>query len=796
VVVNRFLRFACVVSVLLGMTSPSVGADPLLQQLKPQGARRGTEVEVVFSGQRLGDGPHQVLCYETGIEIGEVEVLDGKQVKFVLRLDDECRLGRHALRLRTASGLSNLVTFHVGNLKEINEVEPNNSSAQPQEIVMDVVVNGTVTMGETDVFAIEVAAGERLSVEIEGLRLGRTLFDPMIECYDEAGSLLVSSDDQPAAYQDAFVSIRQQQAGRVFIHVRESAYRGSSAATYRLHVGRFPRPVALFPPAVVPGQSAELRWMGDTCDEKSVTVEIPPTEDEIYEVLAIDEQGVSPSGLPLFLSPTTPVLEIEPNNRREDATEMAAPQMSDSQVSIPGIACGVLSKPADRDFFRFAMKEGEAWDFRVRARELRSPLDAVLHLYSPDGKYLQGNDDDSGQPDSYLRFRAPATGEYCLNVEDRQLRGRQEMVYVVEITKPPAIALLKLDERRRYQAQVISIPQGGRVAAMMTVTRKNFGGPLQVEWSDLPVGSEAEAVPLAANFNRVPVLFSAGSEADLGASLATVTARLTEKTRQITSQFRQQTWLVKGRNNVPVWSHYADRAPVAVTAALPYSLSGVEPKAPLVQGGSMELKIVAKRDEGFEKPIAVRTLYNPPGVSTNQSRSIPKEKQTALIPITANAKARVGEWKIVFLGKTSLHGKVEASTQLIKVRIAEPYFDVKIRAFTVLQGGTPKWVVALNHRTPFEGNAELELLRLPPGVTSEKVQVKADSESAVFPLTIAKDARLGRHRGVACQVQLAVEGEPVRYSQGYVELCVDPSADTPDTKKTAADLQASAGQAS
>jgi len=654
----------CAASLLLSAALPTEAADPVLQQLVPQGAQRGTEVEVIFSGQRLGDGPHQVLLYDTGIEIGVVESIDAKQIKCLFRLTEDCRVGRHALRLRTASGLSNLVTFHVGSLKEIKEVEPNNRTEQPQAIATEVVVNGLVTMGDLDIFSVEVAEGERLSVEIEGLRLGRTLFDPMIELRDKGGTLLAKSDDQPAAHHDAFVSIRAEKAGRVFIHVREAAYRGGGTATYRLHVGRFPRPVALFPPAAVPGQPVELHWIGDTFDETTVTLEIPKTRNKIFEVHAADEQGISPSGLALFLHPTPPVLEIEPNNNRQAATKMVA----------PGIACGVISKPTDKDFFCFAMKKGEQWDFRVRARELRSPLDTVLHLYGPDGKYLKGNDDSSGRPDSYLRFKAPVDGEYSVDVEDRLLRGRQEMIYVLEISKPPAIAELKLDERRRYQAQVINVPQGGRTAAMMTVTRKNFSGPLQIDWEGLPAGCEVEATALAANYNRVPVLFTANLQAELGAALVTLTANLAEKKkgpRPIASHFRQQTWLVKGRNNVQVWSHYANRAAVAVTTTLPYSIRAVEPKAPLVQGGAMELKVVVERNEGFENAIAVRTLYNPPGVSTNQSRSIPKGKQEVLIPVTANAKARTGDWKIVFLGKTSIHGAVEASTQLAALQIVE-----------------------------------------------------------------------------------------------------------------------------
>lgn len=752
-------------------------AQPVLQRLEPQGAQRGTEVEIACFGQRLKDGPHQILLYEAGIQPGEIEVVNDKQVKCKLRLEDDCRIGRHALRLRTASGLSNLFTFHVGNLKEIQESEPNDSAGKPQTLDTNVVVNGLVKDRDCDYYAVDLAEGERLSVEIEGIRMGRTLFDPLIEVRDEAGTLLASCDDQPAAQQDAFVSLRAKQAGRVTIMVRESAFRGSDAATYRLHVGRFPRPVGVFPPVAVPGETNELRWLGPTFDRQSVSVEVPETDKAIYTAHAIDEHGIAPSGISLYLSTTAPTLELEPNNTREAAMELTA----------PGIAAGSISEPNDKDFYRFTLKQGETWDFRIRARELRSPLDAVIHVYDPNGKYVKGNDDDRGQPDSYMRFKAPIDGEYHLDVEDRQLRGREEMVYVLEISKPTPTAEVTLDERRRYQAHVIPVPQGGRTTAMVTVKRKDVSGPLQVEFEGLPEGCEAHAVPLAKNYHRVPVLITAKPQAELDASLAAITARLTEQPSPMDSRFRQQSWLVRGRNNVHVWSHFADRAAVAVTKALPYSVRAVEPKAPLVQGGSMELKIVAERNEGFDRSIAVRTLYNPPGVSTNQSRSITSGKNDVLIPITANHKARIGDWKLVFLGITSLRGSVECSTQLTTLKIVPAFFDMKIPTLTVTQGDTAELAVQLEQRTKFEGEAELELLRLPSGVTADKVKVTAESDSAVFQLQIAQDARIGRHRGVGCHARLMVEGEPVRYSQGYVELRVDPSAATKTAEKHSSD---------
>ena len=88
-------------------------AVPEIDRFTPRGGQRGTEVEVIFSGQRLGDA-RGLLFYEPGIAVKSLEVLPDKRVKTRLALAGDCPLGPHALRLQSATGISNLVTFSVG----------------------------------------------------------------------------------------------------------------------------------------------------------------------------------------------------------------------------------------------------------------------------------------------------------------------------------------------------------------------------------------------------------------------------------------------------------------------------------------------------------------------------------------------------------------------------------------------------------------------------------------------------------------------------------------------------------
>lgn len=755
--------------VLLG-AALAAAAEPRIDRAEPQGLRRGSEATVKLAGARLGQTPEEIVFYESGIEATEIKAAGNNSLTAKLRLADDCPIGRHAIRVRTATGLSNLITLHVGTLEAVVEAEPNNELAEAQPIPFNRTVHGVVKPGDEDVFAVQVAEGQRLSIEVEGLRLGRTFFDPVVEVLDELGTLVAANDDQAAAHSDAFLTYLAPAAGTLRVRLRESAFRGEDKATYLLHVGDFPRPTAVFPPVVKRGGEAMVAWIGADVPEQKLPV--PTDAGRTIDAYATDERGVAPSALPLWVSDQDPTLEAEPNDQRNQPTPLPC----------PGVAAGVIQKPGDLDYFRITATEKQTIDLHLHARKLRSVVDPVLRVYAVGGGQNSANDDDRGHPDSYLRFVAPKAGDYLVRVEDRLGRGGEAYTYVLEATTPKPVAEIGLDERRRYVATRIEVPRGGRTAGILTVTRRDFGEDLRLAFERLPPGVTAECFPLAADFNRVPVVFSAADDAELASSLSpvTVTPVDSEKGIVVESRFKQPTWLVRGRNNRAVWSHFADRAPVAVTERLPFTLSLEQPKAPICRSGSLNLKVTAQRDEGFDQSVAVKMLYHSPGVSSNGSRSIKKGESEAIIPVTANNKAKVGDWPITVVGETNLNGRVYVCTQFVTLRVTEAYFDIALPTTTAKPGESVELIAKLTPRTEFEGPATLELVGLPHGVKAEPIQIEAGAESAAFQLVLAKDAKIGRHRSVGCRARLSVEGEPVVYRQAYAELRIDPPEPPPE----------------
>jgi hypothetical protein len=748
-------------------------ASPGFGSTTPIGAQRGTEIEVQFNGDRLGDA-QQIMLYEPGITVTHLEVAGPTAVKTKLAIAPDCRLGFHAMRIRTATGISNLRTFSIGALPETKEVEPNNDFAQPQKIALDTTVVGVADNEDVDYFLVDAKKGERITAEVEGLRLGNTFFDPYVSIIDSKRFELARSDDAALLRQDGICSIIAPADGQYVIQMRESAFAGNGACQYRLHVGRFPRPTAVYPAGGKLGEQLDVTWLGELTGPRVEKVVLPATPNAEFALFARDAAGIAPSGNAFRLSDFSNVLEAEPNEHAQ-ANPFEAPMTLN----------GIIGQPGDVDCFKFSAKKGQTFDVRVFARSLGSPLDSVLNVARIGGAGVGGND-DSGSPDAYLRFTAPEDDVYVVSMTDHLRQGGADYIYRVEVTPVRPAVLTGLPERAQYVDVTLAIPQDNRVAAMISGSRVDFGGDLQLELKDLPAGVTAEILPMTANRSEVPVLFAAAAGTPLAGSLADIIARPTDANQKIEGHLRQRTSLIRGQNNVEVWSHFTSRAAVAVTQEAPFRIEIVQPKVPLVRDGAMDLKVVATRKEGFKAPIPIRMLYNPPGVGSSGSVVIPEGQNEAVIPLTANGGAEVNTFKIAVLAEPTVgDGPILTSSQLADLQISEPFVAFAFQSAAVEQGQQTDLVIKVEKKKDFEGVAKVEVLGLPNEVTSEPKEITKDTTELVFPVKTTKNSPAGKHKTVLCRAVMTANGEPITHTLGTGELRIDtplpPKADAPAT---------------
>lgn len=770
--------------VLSFLATPALAVSPAIRGISPVGGQRGTEVTVTFTGQRLADA-QELLFYQPGVTVTKLEAGKDAELVATLKIADDAPLGLHDFRLRTATGISSLRTFSVGVLKEVAEAEPNNDFAKPQPIPLNATINGVADREDIDYYSITAKKGERITAEVEGIRLGLFLFDPYVAILDTKRFELKTSDDSALIWQDGFVSLVAPEDGTYILAVRESAYAGNPQCLYRLHVGNFPRPTATMPAGGPLGESVSVRWIGDVLGETTTKITLPDHPDRNFGLIAHDDRGTAPYPNAFRLSPFGNVMEAEPNDTPATATPFTPPLALN----------GVIGAAGDVDHFTFSAKKGQTYDVRVYARQIRSPLDAVMTISAKGGGNVARND-DSGGPDSYIRFNAPKDGDYVVSLVDHLKKGGPDYAYRVEISPvAPKLTLSTPNEaiRRGIPTQAVAVPRGNRQAILINASRAEFSGALALAASNLPKGVTFEADEMAAGTGTIPVLFHAPADAPLGATLAQVTGKPVDtKLGDIPTAFQSTCELVLGQNNVVFWSRTVDALAVAVTDEAPFSVEVVEPKVPIVRNGSMDLKVVAKRKPGFTGAIAIQLPWNPPGISSKQDIVIPEKEDSATIPLNANGGAELRTWKIVVNGtyvepppadapqpkgnaqrRGFGRGRLTVSSDFAKLSVAAPYVALKFEAASVEQGKDVDLAVDVKKLVDFPGDAKVTLVGLPNKVTTDPTTITKDTSEMVFHVQTDEASPPGETKNLFCQVVVTIDGEPIVHNIGAGRLRID-----------------------
>jgi hypothetical protein len=745
---------------------------PNLTVVSPSGGQRGKEVKVTLRGERLEDA-QDLMFYREGMALERFETKEEKRVVAVLRLDAACPLGEHPFRLRTASGISALRIFYVGPFPTVAEQEPNNERATAQVLAMNVTVEGAGATDDVDWFAVDAEQGQRLSFEIEGARLGRTMFDPVLTVFDATGRKLARTDDVPLLGHDGFVSVIAPAAGRYYVELHDAAYAGTGHV-YRLHAGDFPRPAVMTPQGGLAGSVQQARFLGDPKGEFTREIRVPTSGGERVGVELVDRvASPSPNWFRASDMPNAPAVKTE-------ATPAKAPKVA---VAVPFAFDGVLATPGEAACFKFSAKKDDNLDFQVYARRLGSPIDSVLAVLDAKGKTLGSNDDAAGNPDSAVRVKIPEDGDYVVRVADQLGRGGPTYAYRVEIRPVTPAVVLSIPDTARYDYETrksLVVPRGNRFAILLNTTRDSCNADLKVLFPGLPPGISYQADEVPGSLSAVPVVFEAAVDAPAGGVLLapTVSVAADDKTKSTgaTVRYRHTVEWVRIQNDTVYVKSEVDRIAAAVAEPVPFRITVVEPRVPVVQNGEMELKVLVDRDPGYDEPVTVRMLWNPPGVTTLPDMVVAKGVASTTYKLNASAKAEVRKWKTaVVAGATVRGGTAYVSSALTTVEIASPHVAGRIDLTKLERGGKGRLVCGLEQKEPFEGKAIATLVGLPAGVTTEPVEITRDSKEAVFELSATDKSPVGTHRGLFCRVVVTRNEEPITHliAQGGI-LRIDP----------------------
>jgi len=207
-------RPGCLVVAVLGLFAATALAEqdaPHINYIYPAGGQQGTSFKVTVGGQGILDArlvritgkgvsaeildvnkppkPKKVIRFQTGNEIWEL-------AKLSVKIAPDAEPGERDLRLVTPRGASNRFRFIVGQIPEVNEVEPNTDFDQAQDIEsLPILVNGQIRPMDQDCFRFSAKAGQTIICRLEGRSLLPYIADAVpgwfqstLTLYDAAGA--------------------------------------------------------------------------------------------------------------------------------------------------------------------------------------------------------------------------------------------------------------------------------------------------------------------------------------------------------------------------------------------------------------------------------------------------------------------------------------------------------------------------------------------------------------------------------------------------------------------------------
>ncbi len=542
--------------------------------------------------------------------------------------------GEREIRLATLRGISNPLSFHVGQLPEFSRkpmvtatIQVLGKEAQalrkrlPSEVedrvTLPCTLNGQIASGEVNRYRFEARAGQRLVITTLGRQLVPFIadavpgwFQPVLTLYDSDGKEAAYDDDY-GFNPDPTIFYEVPRDGEYVLVIRDSLYRGREDFVYRITMGELPFITSLFPLGCPAGAVAAPKLKGWNLQDAELSA-LPTNAAPGTYSLAASRKGFSSNRMPFALGDLPEIFESEPNN-----TPAAA-----QKVTLPTIINGRIDKPDDWDVYEFTAGSNDAVAVEVQARRLDSPMDSVIKLTDSSGNLLAFNDDyedlaaglNTHHADSYFMARLPAAGRYFVHIGDIARQGGEQYGYRLRISRPnPDFALRVVPS---------SLALRSRSTAQLTVyvlRKDGFTGPIKLGLKNPPEGLSAAPMTISATqavarlsirttltATEEPVALSVVGTAVMGEQAITHEAVAAE------DKMQAFLWrhLVPARDlRVLVFDPAYQRPPRRIAAARKLPAPAIQSSAPTNIIGGTNLVASTNAPSGTNAPVAEKPKF-------------------------------------------------------------------------------------------------------------------------------------------------------------------------------------------
>jgi len=831
---TAFFRVLLASALFVTSLSTESVADPWISGVTPRLVGRGSTAEITVAPWR--HEAQQVVFYPQPTygpwdaadtaEPGRVPGADPgircvgtrfdaakQQLVCQIEIASDCRPGEHPFRVLTAVGLSSMGTVFVSPFPVIDEEETKaNTNDTPDTALTvepNITIRGTISSSpaaDIDCFRVAGKAGERLSVEVDMVKMGDDLqwnpvpegYDSFVEILDPSGKRIASNDDSSLNRQDPLLAVKLPADGDYTIVLRRSMFVPHDRP-YAIHIGRFFRPLAAFPPGGPAGQPLEVRLLGDPLGTVSHTITVPQTPGT-FPLL-----GEAPLPLSLRASPFPNVLE--------------EPEAVETRVSaVPVAINGILAKADETDRFRISVKKDEPLQIRVWSSALGMPVDPLLTLrpidpsgaageveLTADDATLADRDIFGAQgdfPDTFdpsVVWTPKQDGEYLLEIADTRGAGGPTSVYRIEIAPPVNTLHIGLSHEgykpERPRKTSLTVPQGGQWTVRLSLypgQGSSIKGPLDLAVEGLPPGVTMLAQRLPALQSVWPMTLVADADAPLAASFIRVTARPADGGEPFVTVNQQNLQRVS-YSHYPWRSIRVDRFVAAVSEPAGFAVELSTPRQPLMRGSELTIPVRIVRQPDSDEPLEMQCEFSPSGVGTSPAELIPSGETEATLTLSADANAKIGTSPLYVMVTTtqprggrvdgSVRGdtaqgseRVRVSSDVIEIQVADPFVALSTTPQSVRRGQRVAYRWAVKQLRPFEGRATVRMLGLPVGMAAVGAEptIDANSTEVSVELEARDEALLGLVSGLSCDVRFIVGGEEISLRTGNGNLRIDP----------------------
>lgn len=735
---NRFLPLAVACACVL----PAAGqAIPKLDSISHEFVQRGSTIDVTLRGENLanvqkvwvagGAGPTfrlpqpteaPVTIEASGGGISVVQPSNAKELKLTLEVPGETSLGRREIRVATADGISNPIDLNISHLPELGETTAT--------INLPAAITGRLgAPGETDTFKFNARKGQKIVLEVLGVRFGQ-LLDSSLAVLNKEGAELARNEDSIG--NDSVIVFDPPADGEYTAQLRDYRLQGGDRFRYRLFIGELPFVANSFPFGGRRGEATEIQLAGANLAGGEKLLVLPEAETRLgrRELRASAALGLS-NPFPFEVSDLPHFTEAEPNSSIDQA----------DRISLPAAINGRIQAARDWDAFKFRAEKDQRFIFEAAAAKFGSPLDALLTLTDANGNVLQRND-DSSSADARMDHTFGAAGDYVLIIEDLLERGGANYGYRLTATRPAA------DFEAKLITDAIRLHRNGRVAARVEINRLNgHGEVIKISAKGLPVGVRAEPLLLHPNDPQAGLIFFTADET---AALGVISLQLEATGNQVTRGVKP----FAGDRGVL-------GAYLTIHEAAPFMVHAGQHMAAVEQNQSVNLDAVVERARGFNGEIKVSLE----GFSAGRE---PITKSLDYQPLTLKgadtrgsiaAKARldseVGARLIAFRAEANVDGKnvVQYSAPMPLSITQVPFLlSTTLKRLTVTalppgstsSAGEATFAVRAERRAGFNGEIALQFQGIPEGVTVSGDKIPAGAGEVTVKLIASEKAAAGK----------------------------------------------------